>query len=75
MNFEAVKGDLFVKLNKLELTTEEREHVTLVVHRLENINKIFIKLANSADLRMTVDTPVDYAQASLLMSILDDKYS
>lgn len=75
MNFEAVKGDLFVKLNKLELTAEEREHVTLVVHRLENITKTFIQLANSADLRMTVDTPVDYAQASLLMSSLDDNCS
>ena len=72
MNFEAAKGDLFLKLNKLELTSEEREHVTLVVHRLENINKTVIQLANSADLRMTVDTPIDYAQASLLMSSLND---
>lgn len=75
MNFEAIKGDLFVKLNKLELTSEEREHVTLVVHRIENINKTFIQLANSAHLRMTVDTPIDYAQASLLMSSLDDNCS
>jgi len=75
MNFEAVKGDLFVKLNKLELTSEEREHVTLVVHRLDNIKKIFIQLANSADLRMTVDTPIDYAQASLLMSSFDENCS
>ena len=75
MNFEAVKGDLFVELNKLELTSEEREHVTLVVHRLDNIKKIFIQLANSADLRMTVDTPIDYAQASLLMSSLDENCS
>lgn len=72
MNFEAVKGDLFVKLNKLVLTSEEREHVTLVVQRLDNINKMFIQLANSADLRMTVDTPIDYVQASLLMSSLGD---
>ena len=75
MNFEAVKGDLFVKLNKLKLTSEEREHVTLVVHRHENINKTFIQLADSADLRMTVDTPIDYAQASLLMSSLHDNCS
>lgn len=75
MNFEAVKGDLFVKLNKLELTSEEKEHVTLVIHRLENINKSFIQLANSVDLRMTVDTPIDYAQASLLMSSLNDNCS
>lgn len=75
MNFEAVKGDLFVKLQKFELTRKEREHVTLVVYRLEKVNKIYIQLANSADLRMTVDTPIDYAQASLLMSSLDDNYS
>lgn len=72
MNFEAAKGDLFVKLNKLMLTSEEREHVTLVVQRLDSINKMFIQLANSADLRMTIDTPIDYVQASLLMSSLGD---
>jgi len=75
MNFEAVKAELFLKLNKLELTSEEREHVTLVVQRFESINKISIQLANSADLRMTVDTPIDYAQASLLMSSLNDNCS
>lgn len=75
MNFEAVKGSLIVELNKLELSLEEREHVTLAIHRREIFNKTFIQLANSANLRMTVDTPIDYAQASLIKLSLGEKCS
>ena len=73
MNFEALKGSLLAKLNELELSLDEREHVTLAVHRQEIFSKTFIQLANSANLRMTVDTPIDYAQASLIRLSLGEK--
>ena len=75
MNFEALKGSLLAKLNKLELSSDEREHVTLAVHRQEIFSKTLIQLANSANLRMTVDTPIDYAQASLIRLSLGEKCS
>lgn len=75
MNFEALKGSLLAKINELELSLDEREHVTLAVHRQESFNKTFIQLANSANLRMTVDTPIDYAQASLIKLSLGEKCS
>lgn len=75
MNFEALKGSLITKLNELELSIDEREHVTLAVHRQEICSKTFIQLANSENLRMTVDTPIDYAQASLIRLGLGEKCS
>lgn len=75
MNFEALKGSLLAKINELELSLDEREHVTLAVHNQESFNKTFIQLANSANLRMTVDTPIDYAQASLIKLSLGKKCS
>lgn len=75
MNFEAFKGSLLIELNKIELTLEEREHVTLAIHRRKTFNKTVIQLANSANLRMTVDTPIDYAQASLIKLSLGERCS
>ena len=75
MNFEAMKGNLLLELAKLELSQEDREHVTLRVHRDERFNKKSISIADAADLRMTIDTPIDYAQASLLKLNLGDDSS
>lgn len=75
MNFEVMKGNLILKLSDLELSQEEREHVTLIIHRHDRFNKLLINIADSAELRMTVDTPLDYAQASLLKLELGDDCS
>lgn len=73
MNFEVMKGSLLLELNNLYLSQEEREHVTLVIHRHDRFNKKLINIADAANLRMTVDTPIDYAQASLLKLELGDE--
>ncbi|MDC0592065.1 hypothetical protein OAO93_03730 [Balneolaceae bacterium] len=70
MNFELMKGSVLLELNDFELSQEEREHVTLIINRLDMFNKKIINLGNNAELRMTVDTHIDYAQASLLKSKL-----
>lgn len=66
MNFEVMKGGLLLDLAAVDLNQEEREHVTLRVRRDDRFSKKFIAIGESADLRMTVDTPIDYAKASLL---------
>ena len=57
----------------MDLEADEREHVTLRLKRDEKIRKEVIELAKSSDIRLTVDTVLDYAQASLLFSKLNGK--
>lgn len=75
MNFEVMKGHLLMELASLELSSEEREHVTLRIHRDDRFSKKLISIAEASNLRMTVDTPIDYAQASLLKLKLGDDCS
>ena len=70
MNFEVMKGRVVLDLNNLELDEDEREHVTLRVKRDDSFSKKSIVLGDSADLRLTVDTALDYAQVSLIFSKL-----
>ena len=72
MNFEVMKGDILSGLNDLELSQDEREHVTLTFHRNDKFNKKLIHIAHAPEIRMTVDTPIDNAQASLLKLKLGD---
>ena len=74
MNFEVMKGNLLLDLSRFELSSEEKEHVTLIIHRRNEIKKADLVIADSADIRMTVDTPIDYAQASLIKSWLADRH-
>lgn len=70
MNFEVMKGKTLLKLEELDLSQEEREHVTLRVHRDSIFQKKEIAIGSYPNLRMTVDTPIDYAQASLITQAL-----
>lgn len=75
MNFEVMKGYLLLDLATSVLSSEEREHVTLRVHRDDRFTKKLISIAEASDLRMTIDTPIDYAQTSLLKLKLGDDCS
>lgn len=76
MNFEIMKGSVIHKLGTMKLDRLEREHVTL---RLRDDNDQFkvipITLAHNSNMRMTVDTPLDYVQASTIKTVLGNEIS
>lgn len=67
MNFEVMKGEVVFRLGNIELTAEEKEHVTARIRKEDVFKWENIKIADTPELRMTVDTGVDYAQASMIM--------
>lgn len=71
MNFEVMKGVMLLKLAEMDLSQEEREHVTLRLHRESGFKKDEIALGAFPNFRMTIDTPIDYAQATLITQVLD----
>ena len=75
MNFEVMKGDVLSELKDLNLEEDEREHVTLKFKRDDRFRKSSIALAEFSNIRLTVDTPLDYAQASLLYSKMNGEVS
>lgn len=72
MNFEIMRGSSLRKIESLELNADEKEHVTLKFKRDNRFKIKAYSIANYDCLRMTIDTPIDYAQASLIKIALGD---
>jgi len=70
MNMEIIKASSLMKLgNFLDLTKEEKEHVTLRMLKDPTFNSFEFKPLAETDykyIRVTVDTPFDYMRAALL---------
>ncbi len=70
MNIEIFSKKPFLSLNELDLTANEKEHVTLALHRREGYTGQYFEFKNKgSEIRLTVDYPQDYALASLLYSL------
>lgn len=69
MNFEVFKGSILERLPLADLNKSDKEHVTLFFRAHKKYKKATLNLANLAECRMTVDTPLDYAQLSLIFQI------
>lgn len=69
MNFEVFKGQILESLPQNEMSDKEKEHVTPYIKANEQYNKATLELSNHDNYRMTVDTPIDYAQLSLVFHL------
>lgn len=71
MNFEIVNPKALLQLEAEQLTSEEREHVTLSLRNNSDC-QLLLNVGDEAfkSLRLTVDYPSDYAVASLVSSAL-----
>lgn len=74
MDVEVMSADALLGLRGRELTTREREHVTLRFKESDayRCGVVEIEERELAGLRLTVDYPSDFALASLLYSLLDE---
>jgi spore coat polysaccharide biosynthesis protein SpsF len=66
MNFEVFKGEVLIKEAEKYLTANEMEHVTISFRENNQYRTANLLLGEYSDYRMTVDTPIDYAQLSLV---------
>lgn len=71
MNFEVVKSRAFLKLSNMELTKQEKEHVTLKIKNDSNFicRYINFEFLNISNIRVTVDYPLDYLVVSFIVQI------
>ncbi|QTY26396.1 cytidylyltransferase domain-containing protein [Flavobacterium sp. CS20] len=71
MNFELFKSRSLLKLKKLKLTTQDKEHVTLKLRQDNSfkINEIKFVCFENESLRLTVDYPEDYLVISTIYQI------
>jgi spore coat polysaccharide biosynthesis protein SpsF len=76
MNIEVFSRTAFLSLNELQLTPNEKEHVTLAFYRRQNYrNQIVEFQSENSQIRLTVDYVEDYALASLLYSLSESENS
>jgi spore coat polysaccharide biosynthesis protein SpsF len=68
MNFELFKGEALLLSESLVEKDSDLEHVTPAIRRNDMFKKAEIRLGNFEQLRMTVDTPSDYALISLIFN-------
>ena len=66
MNFELFKGQTLLTFEATAISNSDREHVTPAIRRSEDVKKAEIHLDDLEELRMTVDTPADFALLSMI---------
>lgn len=66
MNFEIFKGETLLLSEEMVESESDREHVTPAIKRNENFKIADITLESLEHLRMTVDTPTDFALISMI---------
>lgn len=76
MNFEVFDTKAFLKMSTLDLSFEDKEHVTLRFKSDKNFVKNLIKIDSNIkqDIRVTIDYPSDYLLLSSLFD-LSKKYN
>jgi spore coat polysaccharide biosynthesis protein SpsF len=76
MNFEVFDTKAFLKMSTLDLSFEDKEHVTLRFKSDKNFVKNLIKIDSNIkqDIRVTIDYPSDYLLLSSLFG-LSKKYN
>jgi spore coat polysaccharide biosynthesis protein SpsF len=72
MNFEVMRGEAISSLRNMNLSDEDREHVTLAIRRSDKFRKKEIRIAESKDYRLTVDSTADYLLSSTIFQVLGD---
>ena len=75
MNFEIVSSKALLNLTELNLTSEDKEHVTLHIRRSELFAKNHVSLfadENLSSIRLTVDFPSDFALINIILSLVKD---
>jgi spore coat polysaccharide biosynthesis protein SpsF len=72
MNFEVLRGEAISSLGKMNLSDTDREHVTMGIRRSDKFRKKEIRIAESKDYRLTVDSAADYLLSSTLFQILGE---
>lgn len=73
MNFEVFNVSSFLKMSKMQLSKEEKEHVTLKLKLDPSFTKNYIRIDPNIDnlIRVTVDYPSDYLMVSSLFQLAD----
>lgn len=69
MNFEVFKGKLLNQLPIHDLSESDKEHVTQYLKNCDKYKKSVLNISTNGQYRMTVDTPIDYAQLSLALQV------
>ena len=71
MNFEVFDVKSFLKMSIMDLTNEEKEHVTLKFKTVDSFLKKMININSGIDhkIRVTIDYPSDYLMLSFLYDI------
>jgi spore coat polysaccharide biosynthesis protein SpsF len=72
MNFELFKGETLLLSEAMVESESDREHVTPAIKRNENFKTAEISLESLEHLRMTIDTPTDYALISMIFKYQND---
>lgn len=72
MNFEVMRGEAISSLSTMDLSDEDREHVTPGIRRSDRFSKKEITIAYCKEYRLTVDSAADYLLSSTLFQILGD---
>lgn len=76
MNIEVFSRTALLSLNELQLTPNEKEHVTLAFYRRKNYQNQIVEFQSEyPEIRLTVDYIEDYALASLLYSLSESENS
>lgn len=68
MNFELFRGQTLQSSAATALSTSDKEHVTPAIRRNKSCKSAEIRLDNLEGLRMTVDTPTDFALLSMIFN-------
>jgi len=72
MNFEVMCGEAILSMGKMNLSDADKEHVTMGIRRSDKFKKKEIKIAESKDYRLTVDSAADYLLSSTIFQVLGD---
>ena len=75
MNFEIFTGKALTSLSETNLTRHELEHVTLKFQSSTKYLSTEIELESQSHLRLTVDTPSDYALANIIATAIGSDIS
>lgn len=77
MNFEIFKGDAIIKSQRFIIDKSDLEHVTIALKREKDFesNTLEIQLKNNdlKNLRLTIDTQLDFALLNLIIAYGQDK--
>lgn len=73
MNFELLKGETIATLATINLSDQEREHVTLGIRNSDEFSWKRIRIANKENYRLTVDGVADYLLSSTIFQLLGDR--